>query len=69
MVTFAQSVPALTRPEMETTHAGATVDARDVETGPVSGVGEMPTRPLEERPNARPVMKRSLTVADAEAGR
>jgi hypothetical protein len=62
-------VCALINPEIVATQGGATVDAPAVLTWPVSGVGEIPTRPLDESPYARPVMNRNRSVAEALAGR
>src|SRR6266511_5161930 len=56
VTTLAHRLCALTAPEIDTTHGGATVVAELVPTGPVSGVGAMLTRPLAAMPYARPVM-------------
>jgi hypothetical protein len=68
VVTLAHNVCALIRPPIVSTHGGATVVAAAVATEPVSGTGDIDTRPLAFRPYARPVMNNSFSVADADAG-
>lgn len=68
VTTFAHSVSAEIRPLIRTTHGGPKVPAAAVAIWPVSGTGVIPTRPLDDRPKARPVRYWNFSVAVAEDG-